>query len=60
MDCPVCSKVMKKVLQDVTFNSKDNGKAYSRTLFLCKQDDTWITVEVPKKINEDEESDTGS
>lgn len=51
---------MKKVLQDVTFNSKDNGKAYNRVLFICKQHDTWITVEVPKKINEEEESDTGS
>lgn len=33
--------------QDLS-NNPASGKEYERTLYLCEEDDVWISVEVPK------------
>lgn len=49
MKCPKCQQEMKVVEKRVTNNGKmgENYKEYQRILYLCKQDDIWITVETP-------------
>lgn len=39
---------MKKVRWDISTNPNENNKEYSRTLYQCQADDTWVTVEIPK------------
>ncbi len=48
MKCPACSKTMKKIEQDASFNPKDDNKEYVRVMYHCATDDIWVTTEVPK------------
>lgn len=48
MKCPVCSKDMKKVRWDISYNPDDDNKSYDRTVYQCLADDVWVTTEIPK------------
>lgn len=47
MQCPTCKKPMKEVRKDTSKNPRDNME-YSRTIYQCPEDDSWLTVEIPK------------
>lgn len=47
MKCPKCKKDMNIERVETSFNIKN--KEYNRTIYLCKDDDVWIVVEIPKK-----------
>ncbi len=38
---------MKKVHADTSYNPRENNKAYDRTLYVCQDDDIWVTTEIP-------------
>jgi hypothetical protein len=46
MECPKCQQRM-DIRREDTSHSKQ-GMEYERTTYQCSQDDTWITVEVPR------------
>jgi hypothetical protein len=50
MKCPKCGKEMGVVNNQITNNSKSGKdyKEYDKTLFMCKDDDIWVSVETPK------------
>ena len=49
MNCPICRKPMKVVSADTSYDRRTAPeKEYDRTLYVCRADDTWISVEVPK------------
>jgi hypothetical protein len=48
MTCPICKKEMLIKTEDTSHNSI-NEKEYSRIIYWCEADDTWVTVEIPKK-----------
>ena len=51
MKCPKCQKEMEINREDVSYNSDiEPKKEYSRKVYLCKDDDVWITVETPLVI----------
>ena len=39
---------MEVVSNDVSSNPRDS-KQYNRTIYVCKFDDAWVTVEVPRE-----------
>lgn len=47
MNCPICDKQMKSVRKDIS-NDPKTKKEYDRTMLVCKADDAWVTLEVPK------------
>jgi len=46
MKCVKCKKEMEKS-SDTSFGRGE--KEYSRTIYVCKEDDIWVTIEIPKK-----------
>ena len=48
MKCPKCGKEMIVKKEDTSHDTK-RGKQYDRTVNVCKDDDLWITVEIPKE-----------
>jgi len=52
MQCPQCQQKM-DVRREDTSHSKQ-GTEYERTTYQCSQDDTWITVEVPRPTEKQE------
>lgn len=49
MKCPKCKNDMSIERVEASYNT--GNKEYNRTIYLCKADDVWIVVEIPKKIN---------
>lgn len=49
MNCPVCSKQMRKVRWEITSNFKtgEDFKEYDKLTYECKDDDVWVTTEIP-------------
>jgi hypothetical protein len=49
MNCPNCLKTMRKVRWEITNNFKTGKdfKEYDKLTFECKEDDIWITTEIP-------------
>lgn len=55
MNCPKCTKPMKKIQWNLTSDWREDRpapkpqkpKEYERTLYVCKDDDIWITIEEP-------------
>lgn len=48
MQCPVCTAEMAAAHTDVSSNSQ-TGDQYDRTIYSCTKDDSWVTVETPRK-----------
>lgn len=48
MKCPKCHQEMEVKSKD-TSNNFETGQKYERTIFQCKEDDVWVTTEIPKK-----------
>jgi hypothetical protein len=48
MKCPICNEEMKKLPSDVSYNPREPGKEYDRTVYQCEKDDAWINVELPR------------
>ena len=51
MKCPVCKQEMRKVRWEVSNNFKmaELYREYDKTTYECKQDDVWVSVEIPVK-----------
>jgi len=50
MKCPKYNKEMVVHRKDI---SKDeSGKLYDRVIYICKEDDVWANVEIPKVPSE--------
>jgi hypothetical protein len=49
MNCPKCSKPMRKVRWEITNNFKSGKefKEYDKYTYECKDDDIWVTIETP-------------
>jgi hypothetical protein len=49
MNCPNCGKPMRKVRWEITNNFKTGKdfKEYDKFTFECKEDDIWVTTEIP-------------
>ena len=49
MNCPVCNKSMRKVRWEITNNFKagKDFKEYDKFTYECKDDDIWVTTEIP-------------
>ena len=49
MNCPACTKTMRKVRWEITNNFKvgKDFKEYDKFTYECKDDDIWVTIEVP-------------
>lgn len=49
MNCPKCKKPMKKVRWEITNNFKmaDSYKEYDKVTYECKNDDIWVSTEIP-------------
>lgn len=39
---------MKKLPADVSYNLREPGKEYDRTVYQCEADDVWANVEIPR------------
>lgn len=47
MNCPKCKKKMVLKRKDFSYNSDE--KKYARKVYWCKDDDIWISLEVPSE-----------
>jgi hypothetical protein len=49
MNCPTCDKPMRKVRWEITNNFKTGKdfKEYDKFTYECKEDDIWVTTEIP-------------
>jgi hypothetical protein len=49
MNCPKCSKPMRKVRWEITNNFKvgKDFKEYDKFTYECRDDDIWVTTEIP-------------
>jgi hypothetical protein len=49
MTCPKCTKEMRKVRWEITnnFKSGKDFKEYDKVTYECKDDDIWVTTEIP-------------
>lgn len=49
MNCPKCNKAMRKVRWEITNNFKveKDFKEYDKVTYECKDDDIWVTTEIP-------------
>lgn len=49
MNCPKCSKPMRKVRWEITNNFKTGKdfREYDKFTYECKDDDIWVTTEIP-------------
>ena len=49
MNCPTCNKPMRKVRWEITNNFKvgKDFKEYDKFTYECKDDDIWMTTEIP-------------
>ncbi len=49
MKCPKCKQEMRRVRWEISNNFKmaDQYKEYDKTTYECKNDDIWVTTEVP-------------
>lgn len=45
--CPICGTRMSVKKNEVTDNNL--GKKYDRSIFWCKEDDVWVSQEIPKR-----------
>ena len=52
MNCPTCNKPMRKVRWEITNNFKvgKDFKEYDKFTYECKDDDVWVTTEVPLAV----------
>jgi hypothetical protein len=48
MKCPICNEEMKELPSDVSYNLREPGKEYDRTVYQCEVDDAWVNVEIPR------------
>ena len=48
MKCPVCDQEMKMLPEDISYSPRQDNKEYIRTVYQCKTDDAWVTIELPK------------
>jgi hypothetical protein len=44
--CPVCGEVMPQY-KDEKEEDSNNDTEYDKTMYRCKTDDVWVTIEVP-------------
>ena len=58
MNCPQCTKPMRKVRREITNNLKTGKdfKEYDKLTYVCKDDDTWVTTEMPMAEKAQEKS----
>ena len=49
MNCPSCTKPMRKVRWEITnnFKSGKDFKEYDKYTYECKEEDIWVTTEIP-------------
>ena len=49
MNCPSCSKPMRKVRWEITNNFKTGKdfKEYDKFTYECRDDDIWVSTEIP-------------
>ena len=47
MKCPKCNKKMVLKSKDFSYNNKPSKK-YVRRIYWCKDDDVWISLEIPE------------
>lgn len=49
MNCPKCNQPMRKVRWGITNNLKvgKDFKEYDKVTYECKNDDIWVTTEIP-------------
>jgi hypothetical protein len=49
MNCPKCNQAMRKTRWEITNNFKidKDFKEYDKVTYECKDDDIWITTEIP-------------
>ena len=49
MNCPKCSKPMRQVRWEITNNFRvgKEFKEYDKLTYECKDDDIWVTTEIP-------------
>lgn len=54
MKCPKCQKDMRKVRWEITNNFKvgKDFREYDKYTYECKDDDIWVTTEVPMAKSE--------
>jgi hypothetical protein len=55
MECPNCEKVMRKVRWEITNNFKvgKDFREFDKVTYECKDDDIWITTEIPMVAKSD-------
>lgn len=52
MKCPNCGQTMYTISTDKSYNpDTPEHKQYYRTKYQCKEDDVWVTVEIPVDLN---------
>lgn len=39
---------MKKVREDISYDTNKNNKEYKRTTYQCDDEDVWVVTEIPK------------
>ena len=44
--CPVCGENMPEY-KDSVEDDTENETKYDKTMYHCKKDDVWVTIEVP-------------
>ncbi len=57
MNCPKCSKTMRKVRREITNNFKvgTDFKEYEKVTYECRTDDIWVSTEIPLQKSEQHE-----
>jgi len=58
MNCPTCNKPMRKVRWVITNNFKvgKDFTEYDKYTYECKEDDIWVTTEMPMTKKQPEKS----
>jgi hypothetical protein len=44
--CPICGEAMPEY-KDEKEDDSNNDTEYDKTMYRCKEDDVWVTIEVP-------------
>jgi hypothetical protein len=59
MKCPICNQEMKKVRWEITNNFKmaEDFAEYDKVTYQCKDDDVWVSTEIPMKQAEKSKQD---
>lgn len=48
MQCPICNGDMEQYHEEPTY-SKNKDIFYTRTRYVCRKDDVWGRLEIPRK-----------